>query len=114
MSGVEITALISVVGNLFLGIWGLFKKKKLAAVSEGLVLIETAVEENKETIGKIPHGKAVTKAIEEFGPVAKTLVDVARKIANGVVAPEGHAGTVARSRGIARGWALNRRSRCKQ
>ena len=102
MSGVEITALISVVGNLFLGLWGLFKKKKLKAVSEGLVLIETAVEDNKDAIGKIPHGKAVTDAIEEYGPVAKTLVDVAREIANGVVAPEGHAGTIVRSRDISR------------
>ena len=108
MSGVEITALISVVGNLFLGLWGLFKKKKLKAVSEGLVLIETAVEENKETIGKIPHGKAVTEAIEEFGPVAKMLVDTAREIANGIVPPGSTAGT------ISRGRALNRRSRCKQ
>ena len=108
MSGVEITALISVVGNLFLGIWGLFKKKKLAAVSEGLVLIETAVEDNKEIVNKLPHGKAVTEAIEEYGPVAKILVDTAREIANGVVGSKGTAGT------IARGRALNRRGACKK
>ncbi len=108
MSGVEITALISVVGNLFLGIWGLFKKKKLAAVSEGLVLIETAVEDNKEIVNKLPHGKAVTDAISEYGPVAEKLVDTAREIANGVVGSEGTAGT------ISRGRALNRRGACKK
>ena len=82
MSGIEWIGLASVVGNLFLGLWGMFKKKKLAAVSDGLLVVEAAIEENKDVIGKLPHGKAVTEAITEYGVVVREAVNVARDIAH--------------------------------
>lgn len=81
MSGIEIAAIVSAAGNLLLGLWGLWKKKKLDSVSDGVLIIEKAVEENKDVIKKIPHGKAVTATIKEYGPVAQEAVNVARRIA---------------------------------
>ena len=82
MTGIEIAAIVSAIGNLMLGLWGLRKKKNLAAVSEGMVIVESAIEENKTMVEKIPGGKQVTATIAEYGPAARAAVDLARKIAD--------------------------------
>jgi len=87
MGGAEIAAIIGVIGNLILGFWGLRKKQKLDKVSEGVVIIERAVEENKVLIDDVvgvAAGNVIAKRIKEYGPVAREAVSLARKIANAI------------------------------
>ena len=87
MTGIELAglaALISAVGNIALGIWGIFKKKDLDAVSEGMVIIEEAIDANKDTLRKYKPGRAVTKTIKDYGPAARATVDTARRISHAI------------------------------
>jgi len=98
MTGVEIAALISAIGNLFLGIWGLRKKKALDAVADGMVIVEKAVEENKDRVESIPGGKAITRTIKEYGPAARAAVDAARRVADALARKRYESKIIARER----------------
>ncbi len=88
----EIIVAVGAIGGLFTGIWKLIIKTKeaktlsdkLDKVSEGLVIVEEAVEQNKALLDKTPAGKKITATIKEYGPAAKQAVDEARKIAREV------------------------------
>lgn len=84
MTGMEIAALISAVGNVILGLWGLRKKQSLDAVAEGMVIMESAVDQQKALIEKSRTGRKVTAYVKEYGPAATAAVDAARAIANEV------------------------------
>lgn len=96
MTGIEIAALISAIGNLVVGLWGLRKKKSLEAVADGMLIVESAVEENKQHVEKIPGGKAVTQTIKEYGPAARAAVDTARRIADTIARERYEAAIIAR------------------
>ncbi len=87
MTGAEIGVLISVIGNLVLGVWGFFKKRAAKKASDhldtalqGLERIEDAIEKNKGVIEKTDIGRKITKTIKEYGPIAESVVDEARKL----------------------------------
>ncbi len=87
-----IVAAVSVLGNLFLGFYGLFKKaqhkkvsEQLGVVSEGLNKVSDVVETLKTSpIAQTPAGKQVTAGIKAYGPVVQALVTQARNIAHDV------------------------------
>ena len=47
-----------------------------------MLIVESAVEENKQHVEKIPGGQAITQTIKEYGPAARAAVDTARRIAS--------------------------------
>lgn len=85
MSGVEIAGIIgaaSALLNVFLGFWGAAKKKDAHRIAEGVVVLESAISDNKEHIEKIPGGKVVTNTVKEYGEAARVAVDSARALAH--------------------------------
>lgn len=85
MTGGEIAGIIgavSALANVFLGWWGMAKRKDAVALADGVKVLEHAIDENKHHIEKIPGGAAITATIKDYGPVAEAAVDAAREIAD--------------------------------
>lgn len=55
-------------------------EETLGLVSDGLLTVEQAVEENKGALGR-SAGNKIAKTIREYGPAARQLVDAARSAA---------------------------------
>jgi len=84
----EVVAIAGVVASIFTSIYGLFKRKevktvsaKLEAVADGLVIIEQAIDENKDTLKKA-GGDKVVLTIKSYGDDARAIVNMARDLAH--------------------------------
>ena len=87
-----IITLISVAVNALAGVLGSFFARKIASqrtrlqhteatmetLSDGLTVIERAVEENKDALSRTGAGDRIAKTIRTYGPAARQLVDAAR------------------------------------
>lgn len=54
----------------------------LQTVSNGLVAVEQAIEENKDALSRSAAGDAVVRTIRTYGPAATAIVDAARDAAH--------------------------------
>ena len=84
MGWVEAVVAVSALLNVVLGIFSKVQAGKVKTLSEGVKILEGAIDENKDLIATIPAGKAVTDTIKTFGQPVAALVDQARAVAHGV------------------------------
>lgn len=93
-----LVALISVGVNALVAVFGPFVARKLAnqankleqaeraaeVLSNGIEIIETAVEQNKDALSRTGAGNKIAATIKQYGPACKEIVDVARTTAKAI------------------------------
>ena len=90
-----ILTLISVALNALAAVFAPMLARKMASQSDkirraeetlgllgaGIRVVERAVEENKDELGRTGAGNRIARTIRTYGPAAKQLVDSARTVA---------------------------------
>jgi len=83
-----IMAVVAAVGNVVLGFISLFQRAKkrkaleqLDTVTDGLRIIEAAIDENKGLAESTDVGRKITSTIKAYGSAVELAVDRARELA---------------------------------
>jgi len=76
------------LGNVVLGFFGLWQRAKkrkaedqFNTVSEGIAILEKAIEDNKTLLATSSAGREITQRVKRYGPSAARAVSRARDLA---------------------------------